>query len=137
MMRFVVVCCCVIFSLFLSIEPCYSSTKPVADTLRILAIRVEFQPDNSQTTTGDGRFDLSQGTDPFQIDPPPHSRSYFQDHLEFARNYFLKISRGDLLIVGDVSPSEESAAFEPGCRPFGGAVHLEAVSIPVERVFNP
>ena len=112
MMRFVVVCCCVIFSLFLSIEPCYSSTKPVADTLRILAIRVEFQPDNSQTTTGDGRFDLSQGTDPFQIDPPPHSRSYFQDHLEFARNYFLKISRGDLLIVGDVSPSEESAAYQ-------------------------
>lgn len=112
MMKFVVVGCGVIFSLFLGIEQSYSSTIPATDTLRILAIRVEFQTDNSQTTTGDGRFNLVQSTDPSQIDPPPHNKSYFQDHLEFAKNYFLKVSRGNLLIVGDVFPSEESAAYQ-------------------------
>jgi M6 family metalloprotease-like protein len=112
MMKFAVVGCGVIFSLLLGIEQSYSSTILATDTLRILAIRVEFQPDNSQTTTGDGRFDLIQGTDSSQIDPPPHNRSYFQDHLEFAKNYFLKVSRGNLMIVGDVFPSEESAAYQ-------------------------
>jgi M6 family metalloprotease-like protein len=112
MMRFVVVCCWVFFPLFLILEQSHASTVPAADTLRILAIRVEFQTDNSQTTTGDGRFNLDQSTDPFQIDPPPHNRSYFQDHLEFARNYFLKISRGDLVIIGDVFPPDESSAYQ-------------------------
>jgi len=112
MMKFAVVCWWVFLPLLLIFEQSYSSTLPAADTLRILAIRVEFQPDNSQTTTGDGRFNLNQSTDPFQIDPPPHIRSYFQDHLEFARNYFLKISRGDRLIVGDVYPLGESEAYQ-------------------------
>lgn len=88
------------------------STTLFPDTLRVLAIRVEFQPDNAATTTGDGTFDLSQSSDPYQIDPPPHNRSYFQDHLEFARNYFSKISRGQLFISGDVYPLEENAAYQ-------------------------
>ncbi len=81
------------------------------DTLRVLAIRVEFQEDNDETTTGNGKFDLSTSTDPYQIDPPPHNRSYFQDHLLFLRNYFWKVSRGRLVIESEVFPLEENAAY--------------------------
>ncbi|MEZ4747506.1 MAG: T9SS type A sorting domain-containing protein [Calditrichia bacterium] len=88
-----------------------AKAQSLPDTLKILAIRVEFQPDNATTTTGDGTFDLSNSTTAFQIDPPPHNRSYFQDHLTFAKNYFEKVSRGALTVTGDVFPSGESDAY--------------------------
>lgn len=91
---------------FLSGAP---SSSP--DTIRVLAIRAEFQPDNLSTTTGDGTFDLSANTDPYRIDPPPHNRSYFQDHLVFLKNYFLKTSRGRLVIEGEVFPPGQNDAY--------------------------
>ncbi|MFH1940953.1 MAG: hypothetical protein ABIL68_02520, partial [bacterium] len=42
-----------------------------ADTLRILSLLIEFQIDDEEGTTGDGRFDLSVPSRPV-IDPPPH-----------------------------------------------------------------
>ncbi len=93
------------------IFPLVASPPQQIDTLKILAIRVEFQPDNAGTTTGDGTFNLTAGTTPFQIDPPPHNRRYFQDHLRFAQNYFAKASRGKVVVSGDVFPEEENAAY--------------------------
>jgi len=58
---------------------------------RILAIRVEFQPDTLSTTTGNGTFGSGIPSD-FQVDPLPHNRSYFEDHLQFLGNYFSEIS---------------------------------------------
>lgn len=85
------------------------------DTIRVLAIRVEFQKDSAATTTGDGKFDLGTPAGPFQIDPPPHNRSYFQDHLTFLKNYFWRASRGRVVILGEVFPREENAAYQlPG-----------------------
>lgn len=81
------------------------------DTMRVLAIRAEFQPDNLSTTTGDGTFDLGANTDPYRIDPPPHNRSYFQDHLIFLKNYFKKVSRGNLIIEGEVFPLAQNEAY--------------------------
>ncbi len=86
--------------------------ESLPDTLNILAIRVEFQPDQAASTTGDGTFDLRQSNDPFQIDPPPHDRAYFQDHLLFARNYFRRVSRGRLTVLGDVFPRDNQAAYQ-------------------------
>ncbi|RMI25818.1 MAG: hypothetical protein D6681_01280, partial [Calditrichaeota bacterium] len=94
-------------STFLSAFP-----QPAVDTLRVLAIRVQFQPDSDPFTTGDGQFDLSSGSDPFQIDPPPHNRGYFQDHLIFLKNYYRKVSRGRLIIEGEVFPREQNAAYQ-------------------------
>jgi M6 family metalloprotease-like protein len=111
MMKFAVVLWCAIVVVLLCFKQSYSSTTLLPDTLRILAIRVEFQPDASENTTGDGTFDQSESNDPFQIDPPPHSKSYFEDHLEFAKNYFWKISRGILLITGKIFPVEENQAY--------------------------
>jgi M6 family metalloprotease-like protein len=90
----------------------FSSTQSVPDSLNILAIRIQFQPDSAETTTGDGTFDLSVSNDPFQIDPPPHNKSYFQDHLSFIQNYFKKVSSGEFTIFGDVFPSGENDSYQ-------------------------
>jgi hypothetical protein len=69
-------------------------------TLYIVAAMVEFQPDTSRFTSGDGTF--SNQSIPYlqnesvTIDPLPHDKSYFESHLEFAKNYFSKMSGGSL-----------------------------------------
>lgn len=68
-----------------------------AETVNVLAVMVQFQPDNDIGTTGDGRFDLST---PAQVtlDSPPHDRRYFSDHLTFLSNYFGKVSKGKVVV---------------------------------------
>ncbi|HFE64159.1 MAG TPA: hypothetical protein ENK14_07070, partial [Caldithrix sp.] len=87
------------------------SSPVTPDTIRVLGIRVEFQEDDATTTTGNGKFDLSQPSGDFQIDPPPHNRSYFQDHFLFLKNYFKRVSRGQLIVEGEVFPPEEDRAY--------------------------
>lgn len=91
--------------------PLFAGQPLQSDTVRVLALRVEFARDNSSTTTGDGTFDLTQSQDPFQIDPPPHDRRYFEDHLLFVNNYFSKVSKGQLFVTGDVFPVPDTAAY--------------------------
>lgn len=67
------------------------------DTIRVLALRVQFQPDTDTRTTGSGQFDLSAGADS-TFDAPPHDAQYFRDHLTFLANYFRKASRGRTII---------------------------------------
>ncbi|MDZ7346990.1 MAG: hypothetical protein ONA69_09400, partial [candidate division KSB1 bacterium] len=50
------------------------------DTLKVLALRVQFIRDSLKTTTGDGTFDLSH-SDEYLIDRPPHDRIYFEHQL--------------------------------------------------------
>ena len=63
------------------------------DTLKILAIMVQFQPDSDPLTSGNGQFDLTTAPQRI-IDAPPRDSSYFADHLLFAKNYFPKASNG-------------------------------------------
>ncbi len=86
-----------------------SGSKPNAfiqgtDSLKIVAILVQFQPDTDPRTTGDGLFDLSNkylnpqtGKDTV-VDAPPYDSAYFADHLKFIKNYFNKASKGKLNI---------------------------------------
>jgi hypothetical protein len=85
------------------------SANPVVDgTLQILAIMVEFQPDENRFTSGNGTF--GPGSIPYlenpgtNIDALPHNREYFEAHLEFAKNYFEKMSQGRLKIEYHVLP---------------------------------
>lgn len=78
------------------------------DTVKVVAILVQFQEDNSGLTTGNGRFDLSNkyfdpstGRDTV-IDAPPYDSAYFADHLEFLQNYYTKSSKGQLNISYDL-----------------------------------
>jgi len=66
------------------------------DSLKILAVLVDFQVDDDDATFGDGTFgsiySQDYGTD--ILDPMPHDAAYFEDHLTFAQNYFRKVSDG-------------------------------------------
>jgi M6 family metalloprotease-like protein len=72
--------------------------------LNILAVRVEFQPDQSERTTGDGTFNLSTESARYQVDPPPHNKTYFEAHITAVDDYFSKVSNGDVAITGEVFP---------------------------------
>jgi hypothetical protein len=85
-----------------------SDAKPFAvrlgtsDTVRILALMVDFQTNASSLTNGDGRFQLDPASSQNIIDPPPHDSAYFAAKLQFLSNYFRKVSNGKVNIKGDV-----------------------------------
>lgn len=98
--------------------------KTFADTIRVIAIMVQFQKDSSSLTTGDGRFDLSNKyyNPSLQrdtvIDSPPYDSAYFADHLEFLRNYYYKSSKGKCVLnytmLGNVfTMSKEMKEYSP------------------------
>ncbi|WP_158551564.1 T9SS type A sorting domain-containing protein [Rhodohalobacter sp. SW132] len=71
-------------------------------TLHIVAVMTEFQPDTNRFTSGDGTFGPNSisylNSDEITIDPLPHNKPYFEAHLEFAKNYYSKMSSGALEI---------------------------------------
>jgi hypothetical protein len=82
--------------------------QPVSGTLHIIAVMVEFQPDENRFTSGNGTFEddavpylLDPGTN---IDALPHDQNFFESRLEFARNYYQKVSGGLLNIEYQVLP---------------------------------
>lgn len=85
---------------------------PAIGTLNVVAVMVEFQPDTNRLTSGTGIFgDNGMEGLPYltreektYIDPLPHNRNYFETHLEFAKNYFLKASDQQLTIDYQVLP---------------------------------
>jgi len=79
-------------------------------TIRLLAIRVEFQPDDDPRSTGDGTFDYSPW-DGRTFDGPPHDREYFELHMTALANYFASVSHGRLIIEFDVAPEGDQEAF--------------------------
>ncbi len=68
----------------------------IPDTLKVVAIRVQFQRDNDRNTTGDGWFDFSVGE--AMINPPPHNQKYFSNQLRALRDYYYKVSNGKLFL---------------------------------------
>lgn len=77
------------------------------DTVKILAIMVEFQYSKDATTTGNGIFDSIYTKDYGQtiLDPLPHNKDYFEAHLQFAKNYYSKVSNGKLTVEYEVLPT--------------------------------
>ena len=92
-------------------NPTFATTRSETDTIQVLALRVEFESDNLATTTGDGRFDKRETSD-FLIDRPPHNKSYFEDQLLALKNYFKRISKGQLILESSVFPQEENNAYQ-------------------------
>lgn len=86
----------------------YDSPKVFAenDTLKILAVMVEFQKDNDGNTYGNGKFGsiYTKEYGDAILDPLPHNAQYFENHLEFAKNYFRKVSGGKLNVAYKVLP---------------------------------
>ncbi len=108
------------------LSPSISSAE---DTLKIIAIRVEFQKDTSTITTGNGMFGIfrdSYGTRDdreeyfdyyrsgvYKYDNLPHDSVYFDQQLQFARDYFSEISSGKMVIEYEIFPvgKEERNAY--------------------------
>ncbi len=80
------------------------------DTFNILAIRVEFKPDTSDRTTGNGRF-LRVADSKYTVDPPPHHRSYFAAQLTALANYYKSVSRGKAFLQFEIYPQAEEEAY--------------------------
>lgn len=82
------------------------------DTLKILAVMVNFQEDKDEATFGNGKFGTiyTQSYGLSIIDPLPHDRQYFNAHLQFAENYFEKVSNGKQKISYYVLPDTFSVS---------------------------
>lgn len=83
------------------ILPDQPTVRTLPDTVRLLAVMVEFVTDTDPLTTGTGRFDTSR-TNPAVIDPPPHDAQYFRHHLRFLENYWRSVTNGQIVIVAEL-----------------------------------
>ncbi len=122
--------------------------KSGLDTLNILAIMVQFQPDLYDATVGNGTFgsvyseQTASRTD--IIDPLPHDKVYFENHLEFVKNYYEKNSNGKLHVnytVADniVTLDNTMRVYSPevGSDDFSGIVNLAQESWQKFSAQNP
>jgi M6 family metalloprotease-like protein len=74
----------------------FSPEAIIPDTLKVMAIRVQFQRDNDRNTTGDGWFEFIVGDS--MINSPPHNQQYFSNQLRALRDYYQKVSNGKLFL---------------------------------------
>ena len=84
-----------------------SASEPIQN---VVAIRVDFPPDTTSTTSGTGQFDLSSGSQE-EINPPPHDRSYFQRQMTALNNYYCTVSRGAVDFSSVVYPEGDQTAY--------------------------
>jgi len=70
------------------------------DTLKILAVMADFQEDIDDAKFGNGKFEsiYSEEYGSEILDPLPHDKNYFENHLKFVQNYYAKVSDGKLNI---------------------------------------
>ncbi len=93
--------------------------RPAAEHYDVVALRVEFQPDTTRFTTGDGTF-ASALFDTLRpnLDPLPHDAAYFQAHLDFLEDYVATVSDGKTRITPHLIPevvrlSQKMAVYSP------------------------
>jgi len=88
--------------------------KDGIDPVKIIAVRVEFEPDTSALTTGNGRFGLKGDTKElrfynsdtvYKYDGLPHDSLYFYHQLTALKNYYAKASSGKLALDFSIYPS--------------------------------
>ena len=93
----------------------YVIRADISGDLRICALMVEFQEDDKESTTGNGKFLNSiEGIDcdAYHIDPPPHDSNYFFSQLKAVNNYFQSVSYGKFgidLIQSSIYPLESQS----------------------------
>jgi Secretion system C-terminal sorting domain len=77
-----------------------------SDTVHILAVMVEFKEYNDPTVSGTGLFGsiYTQNYGDTILDPVPFDATYFSSHLDFAKNYFSKVSNGKLNVAYKILP---------------------------------
>lgn len=99
--------------------PELSAEPAQVKTIRILAIRVEFEYENPDdpTTTGRGLLDMRDTLQFFQqeghmIDPSPHNVAYFYAHLDALKFFWETVSNGKLTLQYDVYPLDADSSYK-------------------------
>ena len=90
-------------------------TQGQPDTVRVLAIMVEFQRDDLETTTGDGSFGsaiLEDSLFIYEVDPLPHDREYFRDQLLFLKNFYEEVSFGKVILDIENAVFPDTGAYQ-------------------------
>ena len=80
--------------------------QPAAPHYDVVALRVEFQADETEYTTGDGTFSgplYAEGLMP-SVDPLPHNADYFEAHLAFLEHYVHTVSDGRTRVTTHLLP---------------------------------
>ncbi len=72
--------------------------QPADPHYNVVALRVEFAPDTSRFTTGDGTFSGLQFPLEPKVDPLPHDAGYFRAHLDFLEHYVGIASAGNTML---------------------------------------
>lgn len=87
-------------------NPIQKSQIAAEDTIKILAVMVNFLEDKDGATFGNGKFGsiYSQNYGSDILDPLPHDRDYFESHLTFVKNYYQKVSNGKVSVEFTILP---------------------------------
>ncbi|MFO7896824.1 MAG: T9SS type A sorting domain-containing protein [Candidatus Cloacimonadales bacterium] len=73
---------------------------------KLLVLLVDFQEDDDPATTGNGKFDLSDGSAyPIPLDSPPRNHQYFSVQLQALQQYYLAVSHGSYDLQYEVFPA--------------------------------
>lgn len=94
----------------------------VQDTIRVLAIKAQFQLDDDANTAGNGHFDYTGNGQPMYIGgnylnghnldyEPPHDSLYIHNQMLALRNYYLAVSDGQLYIEFEQWPKADTSAY--------------------------
>ncbi|MEO8232734.1 MAG: T9SS type A sorting domain-containing protein [Ignavibacteriota bacterium] len=92
--------------------PDQPSSITAEDTIKILAVMVNFQEDRDGATFGNGKFGsiYSQNYGSDILDPLPHDHQYFESHLTFVKNYFQKVSNEKAIVQFTILPDTFSVS---------------------------
>jgi hypothetical protein len=90
----------------------FPDSRSTQDTVKILAVMVNFQDDKDAATFGNGKFGTIYSKDYGTkiLDPLPHYKEYFESHLQFVQNYFDKVSKGKQVVTYTVLPDTFSVS---------------------------
>ncbi len=110
------------------------------DTLKILALRVEFIEDTTPLTTGNGKMDLAGFLTPDYglLYDPPHTRTYFERHLQGMRNFYWLNSMGTLYLDYRVFPNSITNSYQlpHQMEYYGDTTSVEGIETGLCRLMN-
>jgi M6 family metalloprotease-like protein len=97
-----------------------AAARQMPETLRILALRVDFQEDTTSLTTGNGKMNLEpdttygkeyEGTERNLWYEPAHDSLYFHHQMVALRNYWWDASNHHLWLEWKLVPEEPDSAY--------------------------
>jgi M6 family metalloprotease-like protein len=110
------------------------------DTIKVLALRVEFQEDNSPLTTGNGRMDYAGFLTPDAglFYDPPHTRNYFMSLMTALQNYYALNSLGHCYVKSRVMPLGITDAYQlpHDMLYYGDTISMEGVETGLTRLMR-